>query len=349
MLDKLRNAVLLVVGGLVAVWAISGLVGVVQGGPMDPWAPPGSTYKDLGAVEPRTPIWQPESPAGSPLFTIGQPGSYYLGQDLTGTAGEYGIVIAADNVTLDLNGFSIIGVPGSLDGVHVNCGDELVPLPCYNISIYNGSVSGWGEVGVDGNYANESRFEDLRVTGNGSGLVAAFSLVSNVVATWNGATGIAVSTGTVTNTLSENNGGDGFSLNFVVVTDSFADWNGGDGVDVWNHSLVTNCRAEWNEGDGFEVGADNVVTDNGATGNDRDNDNDGAGIHVTGDNNRIEGNNVTENEIGIDVDNEGNLIIKNSAAGNPVNYSIVASNTVGPELFKQDPITSENPWANFSY
>jgi hypothetical protein len=50
---------------------------------------------------------------------ITQPGSYYLTGNITVPAGKSGVVFAARNVTLDLNGFTITGQPGSIDGVRV--------------------------------------------------------------------------------------------------------------------------------------------------------------------------------------------------------------------------------------
>src|SRR5262245_30915896 len=70
------------------------------------------TMKDLNTVEPRTPI-------SSLPFTIGLPGSYYLTRDLTGTSGQYGIIVLASDVTLDMSGFALHGVPGSLDGIFI--------------------------------------------------------------------------------------------------------------------------------------------------------------------------------------------------------------------------------------
>jgi hypothetical protein len=69
------------------------------------------------------------------------PGSYYLTTNLTatGVAGQHGITISADHVTLDLNGFSLIGVAGSGDGIRV-------PAARLNLVIYNGTVRNSGEV-----------------------------------------------------------------------------------------------------------------------------------------------------------------------------------------------------------
>ena len=56
-------------------------------------------------LEKRTPI-------SSLPFMVTSSGSYYLTGNLTGTAGQAGIAITADHVTIDLNGFALIA-PGT--------------------------------------------------------------------------------------------------------------------------------------------------------------------------------------------------------------------------------------------
>jgi parallel beta-helix repeat protein len=72
---------------------------------------------------------------------------------------------------------------------------------------------------------------------------------------------------------------------------------------------------------------------------------------VIGISNRIDENNTTGNDVGIQFYNTGNIVVRNTASGNPSgNYQFNPSgNTVGPILGVANPITSENPWANFSY
>jgi hypothetical protein len=59
--------------------------------------------------------------------------------------GKHGIKIAARGVTLDLNGFDLVGVPamGSFDGVTVAVANLT------DIAVLNGSVRTWGDEGVD--------------------------------------------------------------------------------------------------------------------------------------------------------------------------------------------------------
>jgi hypothetical protein len=45
-------------------------------------------------------------------FTITNSGSYYLTKNLTYSTGSAGITVSADNVTIDLGGFSLVGTGG---------------------------------------------------------------------------------------------------------------------------------------------------------------------------------------------------------------------------------------------
>ena len=111
-------------------------------GPLNPPAGPVvSTYKTMTDVEPRTAV----SAAGTPgdatsVVRITQPGSYYLTGNITGVAGKSGVVIAANNVTLDLNGFNIHG------------GDSGVSTTVSlwkDIEVRNGSIDGCTGYGLD--------------------------------------------------------------------------------------------------------------------------------------------------------------------------------------------------------
>src|SRR5262245_60152694 len=108
----------IVLGAAAAIGAIAAITLGVSG-PLDPPAGPvGPTYKTLAEVEPRVAISAATTPGDADsVFRIGQSGSYYLTGNVTGISGKAGIEIAVGGVTVDLMGFELAGVPGSLDGV----------------------------------------------------------------------------------------------------------------------------------------------------------------------------------------------------------------------------------------
>src|ERR1700692_4443375 len=97
-------------------------------------------------------------------ITLTNSGSYYLTTNLTATSDVIGIAIAANDVTLDLNGFALHGMGGSSSGITIQGGT--------NITIRNGAITGWGS----GNglvAATDTRglvVEHIQASGNNFGL-----------------------------------------------------------------------------------------------------------------------------------------------------------------------------------
>ncbi len=214
------------------------------------WVNAGDLNPPPGAIQPTNRVQLNEQAITLP-FTINESGSYVLTSNLTGVAGQHGIIIEADDVTLDLNGFALIGVPGSLDGV-------AVPAAHTNLAIRNGTIPDWGDDGVDAANATNSQLENLRASGNSAhGIrVGAGGTVTNCTARLNGSRGISVSSGsTVTNCTARENGADGINANIgSTITNCTAQGNGEDGIDVFNSCTVVNCTAEGNTSDGIEAG-----------------------------------------------------------------------------------------------
>ena len=112
---------------VVFVCALIILSHVSVAGNLEPIAPPGSTMKTLDQVEPRIPI--PASDTIADTYVISKSGSYYLtGNRLCNSTG---IIVEANNVTIDLCGFSLIGN---------NTGSGIYMTDRTNIEIRNGTI-----------------------------------------------------------------------------------------------------------------------------------------------------------------------------------------------------------------
>jgi parallel beta-helix repeat protein len=316
------------------------------GGPLDP--PAGAvapTGKTLLEVEPRTAVSAANTPGDDDsLFKITQPGSYYLTGNITGVANKHGIEIASSNVTLDLSGFAVSGVPGGgfFSGITVS------GIGLESIAVVNGSVRGWeGEGGLD----------LLGVFGSTN------CRVEGVLASENTRVGILLSSGcTVTNCSATDNGSEGiFVLSGSVVSGCTAIMNGTSGIRVGTGCIVTDCSSRQNNGDGIRCAFECMIRDNVCAGN--GNSGSGAGVHAIGGDNRIEGNNCTGADRGVDVDVAGNIIVSNTCANNATNWDIAANNFYGPIVNRVGSLTaavsgsgsvastmgSVDPFANFSY
>src|SRR5690242_8467064 len=85
------------------------LARVAAAGPLNPPAGPVSpTGKTLTEIEPRTLVGPTTTPGdANAMYIISQPGSYALSGPIATSGGRAGIRIAANHVTLDLQGFTI--------------------------------------------------------------------------------------------------------------------------------------------------------------------------------------------------------------------------------------------------
>jgi len=212
-----------------------------QGSLTPPAGTPAPTMKTLAQVEPRTPI-------SSLPFTINQPGSYYLTGNLTGTASQNGITISADNVTLDLMGFSLNGVASSLSGV-TSTGTRK------NISVVNGVIQGWGAAGLkfDSTSGSGCILERLIASNNGAGGIfsnipgaifrrcsATFNTSGSFTGAFTGGEGALIVECTATSNVN-----DGFITgDGSTVRDCVARLNGsggGSGIRIGNYCTLVNC------------------------------------------------------------------------------------------------------------
>jgi len=315
--------------------------------------PPGPvqpTMKTLTEVEPRIAV-QTLAGDAEAVHVIGTAGSYYLTANITGQAGKHGIKIMAHGVTLDLNGFALIGVPGSQHGVFVSA-------PGYtNVSVRNGSVRSWAGAGLHCENTSNCRIDGVLAADNGTG--------------GNGSGILVGSSSSVVRCSSRGNGTRGIvGQRSVLVEGCTVESNASHGIDVSGESLIVNCTVKGNAGvAGILVGYSCTVTGcvvssnvgsgdfgNGILVNGSENriennlcvSNQTAGIRVQGQGNRLEANHVQSNARGFHVTAPGSLIIRNSAQWNSIkNYEVVPDNTFGPIVNKDNVATSCNPHANY--
>jgi len=166
-----RQSTGLMLAGLILITQIAG-----GQGSLTPPGAPGATMKTLAQVEPRTAIT-------SAPYTITQPGSYYLATNLTNT-----VTIAADNVTLDLMGFSIQPYLEAID----------FPSSQSNIVIRNGMLKN-ASTALDGRTIEDGHclFEGLQICGGNIGIYAGSGCTIRDCEIWaSGMYGILVARGT---------------------------------------------------------------------------------------------------------------------------------------------------------
>ena len=163
------------------------------------------------------------TPGDAPGFpvSINLPGSYVLSSNLTvPNASTHAIEINASHVTVDLNGFAILGLTDCLGGSNpcANSGDGIgiyTPAFRFNITVRRGTIQGMGEAGVE-LLGDSHLVEFLHVRSNGVIGVSVFasvgkggSVVQHNTVQQNGLLGIRVSSGIVADNTVSTNGPNG--------------------------------------------------------------------------------------------------------------------------------------------
>jgi len=339
---------------------------VTAGDLTPPAGPPAPTMKPLDEVEPRIAIVTQNTPPGVvSLFRISAPGSYYLTQNVTGVAGRSGIEIASSDVTIDLRGFTISGVPGSGSGIFAAAVHD-------NISIHDGVVRSWGGTGISLSNCSNIRIE--RVTAQSCGddgiSVGVNASLSSCAARENGDDGIVTQTGaSISNCGAVQNTGEGIQCGGgTSIINCSTGSNGANGILAFAACTITECASFTNVASGIALVASGttvsrcslysntghgvlgtagctiinctvgsntldgirVTSDCSVRGNTCDNNGnlagDGAGIVASSSDNRIEGNNCTDGDRGIEAVVGGNFITRNTCSGNTSNWNIAAGN-----------------------
>src|SRR5262245_13341253 len=123
-------------------------------GNLAPSGAPAPSMKTLQQIEPRTPI-------SSLPFTISTPGSYYLTSSLESI--NSGITVSANDVTIDLMGFTIGGAQNTNHpGIHVAGATNVMRR---NIVVRNGSITRFG-IGIRIENTQGGRVHDVVVHQN---------------------------------------------------------------------------------------------------------------------------------------------------------------------------------------
>ena len=366
---------------------------ILAQGPLTPPGAPAPTMKsldqldvhvDTAAAGKRTPIDAVQTPGdANNSYVITQPGSYYLTGNLNGVSGKSGIRILTDNVTVDLNGFAVIGVAGSLNGITYS------NLPT-NICVRNGAVRSWGGSGIALGATMNCLLERLRCSDNGAdGLFGGFnSVIRDCITTGNGGKGlnlepvstvtgctsasntsIGISVGsqsTISHCCANGNGSTGIDASFlVVIKDCVASGNKSGGIAAGRGSILKDCVSSGSTFGGFGFQAANncmitgcVAENNAGNGfefvsfcvisgnNSINNSVDGFHLIQPGSLNRIDGNTAIGN-IGAGIRWSNDLVIRNNCYGNGVasgNYNPELGGAFGPV---QAASNATNPFANF--
>ena len=182
--------------------------------------------------------------AGGFPYKITQPGSYKLSGNLTVTGVVDGIDILASNVTLDLNGFSIIG-PIGCSGAPPTCAGNAgngvqANLLSGFVTVKNGIIQGFN-IGVF--LMVPANLVDLQATANvGAGIAttAAGTVIARCQTSFNGGTGISASFATISDSTANYNGNDGFVVSKSTLTHSVANRNANYGIQAIGGVLTQN-------------------------------------------------------------------------------------------------------------
>jgi len=313
--------------GVASVAGIAAVARAAQAGSLNPPAGPvAPTMKALDQVEPRVPLQSLTGDANS-QYVISQSGSYYLTGNITAVNGLNGVFVTAPHVTIDLNGFALLGIAGSGHAIVSNTAAD-------GLCVRNGAISGWGGMGVNlTNVTSQARIEFVNVdhcVGGGISM-SQRGFVSYCAVNACGTFGIAALNGVrivqcvVTATTGT---GDGISADYgSVIQDCSCTENGGAGfVSNGTGVLIVGCKATFNGGDGVLInGPLAEVIDTIATRNTLH------GIHSAASNGRFDRCSAVQNlqnGIQIDVMNGSNAITRCSSSSNfgGTDYSIAAGN-----------------------
>ncbi|MCB2156468.1 right-handed parallel beta-helix repeat-containing protein [bacterium] len=312
-------------------------------GPLTPPGTPAPIMKSLDEIYTAAeasgpigiPINQETVPGGAvATFLITEPGSYYLTENLTGEENKDGISVTADDVTIDLHGFTLTGVPNSK--IAINAASSS------NFRVSNGTVRTWPEGGVVG-YIH-TRIDGLLVydcggagiSTSGSAIMRNCRVVSSASTAY-----YAGDLAYLENCTAASGDGAGFAFGGgCVIRNCTAINNGGVGFAQGSGggSILENCVSNLNNPDGFSLCAGNIVRNCVAYKNT-------TGIYLRCGKNMVTENLIRNNDTGITASTNGSEVVYgNTLVGNTTAFSGTTGNYFGPA---QLPTTATSPTANF--
>ena len=213
-----------------------------------PLNPPAGSIAPTPGPEPRIAINQLNTTGDADsVYHISKPGSYFLTQNLKGDNGKVGIEIAASNVTIDLMGYNVFGLPGVLSGIATSGG------AIDNITIRNGVISDWDGSGIDlvtAGIGTGVLIEDVHVSGNAlNGMILGKSAV-------------------VQNCTASNNTQDGLRCDEGAAIAHCSAHMNRSGIFATLRASISNCSSNNNSFYGIRSGSESTISDCAANGND---------------------------------------------------------------------------------
>jgi hypothetical protein len=233
-----------VAAGIIVILAWSVPLSVYGQGNLTPSSGPAPVMKSLDQVEARIPI-------SSAPYTITNPGAYYLTTNLTVTGGT-AIDIGTNDVTLDLNGYTIFSTSSAPSGFGIQIGGGYSDLTIVNGHISGGATTNFNDGIAYNALPSNIRVANVSVTGCrfyginiGTGTS---SVIESCTAQLIGSVGLSASTVSHSSTYQCGS----YGVEATVALDCVG--NSPAGIGVYASSTATGCSGTSSSGTGVSAG-----------------------------------------------------------------------------------------------